>query len=120
MSFLKISLVMQHGDIETNPGSTYTIMKSVTAFYHQGRISISGETAGRQCLCNSIYAIAWLWFKNVGSWNEQDLNHILAEGNQLYQAKSTFSFLSTEDIPSSLKINETEINIVNFLTTTAV
>ena len=112
MSFLEISLLIQHGDIETNPGPAYTIMKSVTASYHQGDTTIFGDTAGRQCLCNSIYAIAWSLFKNVGLWNDKNLNHILVKGDQLYKAKNTVSFLSTEDLPSSVKVNEAEINIV--------
>ena len=58
MFFLKMSLLLQHGDIESNPGPTYTIVKSVTGTCHQGDIAIFGETAGRQCLCNSVYAIA--------------------------------------------------------------
>ena len=59
MSFLKINLLKQHGDVETNPGPTYGIMKSVTGTCHQGDIAKFGETAGKQCLCNALYAIAW-------------------------------------------------------------
>ena len=112
VSFLKMSLLIQHGDIETNPEPVYTLMKSVTASYHQGDISMFGETAGRQCLCNSIYAIVWSMLKTIGTWNEQDLNHILNEGDKLYKAKNTCNFLSTDDLPKSIKLNEAEFNVV--------
>ena len=78
MSFLKISLFIQNGDIETNLGPTYSILKSLTGRYHQGDIAMFGETAGLQCLCNSIYAICWSMIRRVGLWNKQDLDHILA------------------------------------------
>ena len=64
--FLKLSLLIQHGDVETNPGPPYSIMKSVTGTCHQGDIAKFGETAGRQCLCNAMYAIAWSIVKHIG------------------------------------------------------
>ena len=105
MTFFEINLLIQHGDIETNPGPTYTNMKSVTGTTHQGDITMFGETAGRQCICNAIYAIAWSMTRRIGLWNEQDLNYILVEGDQLYKAKNTSNFLSLEDLPGSVEIN---------------
>ena len=46
MSFLKLSLLMNDGDIESNPGPpSYTILKSVTGTINQANV-IFGETAG--------------------------------------------------------------------------
>ena len=112
VSFLKLSLLIQHGDVETNPGPPYSIMKSVTGTCHQGDIAKFSETAGRQCLCNAMYAIAWSIVKRIGLWTNIDLDHILNEGDQIYKLKNTFNYLTTEDLPESVKINETELIIV--------
>ena len=111
MSFLKISLLIQHGDVETNPGPKYNIMKSVTGTCHQGDIAKFGKTAGRQCLCNAMYAIAWSIVKRIGLWSQHDLDLILTEGNQIYKAKNTPNYLTTEDLPGSVKINGNELTV---------
>ena len=112
MSFLKISLLIQHGDVETNPGPTYSIMKSVTGTCHQGYIAKFVKTAGPQCLCNAMYAIAWSIVKRIGLWSQHDLDHILTEGNQIYKAKNTPNYLTTKDLSRSVKINEIELTVV--------
>ena len=74
MSFLKVNLLKQHGDVETNPGPTYSIIKSVTVTCHQGNIDKFGKTAGRQCLCNALYLIACSTVKRIGLWSKHDLD----------------------------------------------
>ena len=82
MTFLKMSLLIQSGDVEINPGpSTYTILKSVTGSFHQGN-SRFGTSAGSQCLCNALYAIGYSVYKRVGLWSKSDLDDILIFGNQ--------------------------------------
>ena len=100
MSFLKMSLLIQGGDVETNPGPTYSILKAVTGSYHQGN-SRFGDTAGSQCLCNALYAIGYS-VKRVGLWSKSDLDHILTFGNQLRQTINVDNFLSTDHLPESM------------------
>ena len=71
MSFLKMSLLIQHGDVESNPGPTYSILKSVSGTFHQGNIAKFDQTAGCQCFCNTLYAIAWSVVKRTGLWNKK-------------------------------------------------
>ena len=59
-----------------------------------------------------MYAIAWSIIKRVGLWSQHDLDHILTKGNQIYKAMNTSSYLTTDDLPESVIINETELTIV--------
>ena len=52
------------GDIESNPGPTYSILKAVKASYHQGNVRF-GCTAGNQCACNSLFALAWSIYEKL-------------------------------------------------------
>lgn len=49
---------LRSGDIETNPGPTCNIEKTVQGSFHQGNERF-GNTAGAQCACNSSYALCW-------------------------------------------------------------
>ena len=111
MSFLKMSLLIQHGDVESNPRPTYSILKSVSGTFHQGNIAKFDQTAGRQCLCNALYAIAWSVVKRTGLWNKNDLDHMLTEGDLIYKGMNTTNYLTTEDLPESVLINESELTI---------
>ena len=71
-----------------------------------------GETAGRQCLCNELYAIAWSTVKLLGLWSKHVLDHILTKGNQICKVKNTPSYLTTDDVPGSVKINEFVVTVV--------
>ena len=53
--------ILNVGDVESNPGLTYKILKVVQGSFHQGDIRF-GETAGRQCVCTTLYAIVWPTF----------------------------------------------------------
>ena len=55
--------LMIAGDVESNPGPTYNIVKSVKASFHQGN-PMFGLTAGIQCACNALFAICWSRIKN--------------------------------------------------------
>ena len=75
-------ILLVFGDIETNPGP-YTIIKSVQGSFHQGDPRL-GTNAGTQCVCNSLFAVAWSAIKNISFWNANDLDLILCEGTKLY------------------------------------
>ena len=47
----------QDGDIETNPGPTYNIERVLQGSFDQGNRELFYETAGIQCVCNSLYAL---------------------------------------------------------------
>ena len=51
--------LMIAGDVESNPGPTYNIIKSVKDSFHQGS-PMFGLTAGIQCACNALFAICWI------------------------------------------------------------
>ena len=72
LAFLKLLRLMCDGDIESNPGPTHAILKVVNASYHQGNIRF-GATAGNQCTCNSLFALAWSVIRKVAFWNTFDL-----------------------------------------------
>ena len=110
MSFLKLSLLLQNGDVESNPGPTYTILKSVSGSFHQGD-SRFGTTAGSQCLCNALYAIGYSVYKRVGLWNKSDLDNILTIGDQLRKVINKNNFLSTIDLPETVCVNGTDLQI---------
>ena len=110
MTFLKMSLLIQSGDVEINPGPTYTILKSVTGSFHQGN-SRFGTSAGSQCLCNALYAIGYSVYKRVGLWSKSDLDDILTFGNQLRQTINVDNFLSTDHLPESICVNSTDLQI---------
>ena len=67
LGFLKLLRLMCDGDIESNPGSTYSILKIVKGSYHQGNLRF-GSTAGNQCTCNSLFALTWSMLRKVAIW----------------------------------------------------
>ena len=117
MSLICISVVLAlvlrliiDGDIESNPGPTYVIEKAIYDSYHQGDQRF-GNTAGVQCACNSLYALCWSQIKKVYSWNTSDLDHILTEGDKLYETLNTFDMLSVDDLPHFAKMYDQNVQI---------
>ena len=49
------AILLQSGDIETNPGPTFSI-STVKGSFHQGNPKY-GRTAGTQCMCNSLVSL---------------------------------------------------------------
>ena len=66
-SALKLLILLTDGDIESNPGPTFEILKVVQGSFHQGHPKF-GHTAGVQCACNSLYALCWSTVKRVTVW----------------------------------------------------
>ena len=55
MSLLKITKLLADGDIESNPGPAYSLLKIVSGSFHQGHPKF-GHTAGVQCVCTALFA----------------------------------------------------------------
>ena len=53
--FTSIGLLQLSGDVESNPGPTYSIEKVIQGSFHQGNPRF-GKTAGVQCTCDSLFA----------------------------------------------------------------
>ena len=69
MYFRSISLLQLSGDVESNPGPTYSIEKVIQGSFHQGNPRF-GRTASVQCVCNSLFALCWSKVKTVSRWNK--------------------------------------------------
>ena len=74
--FSSIGLLQLSGDVENNPGPTYSIEKVIQGSFSQGNPRF-GRTAGVQCAFDSLFALCWLQVKTVSKWNKSDLNHVL-------------------------------------------
>ena len=86
MAFLKLSMLLLDGDIESNPGPvTYKIQKAVLGTFHQGH-SKFGSTSGIQCCCNALYAICFSLVKKVSIWKSWDLDYILENGDAVFKS----------------------------------
>ena len=73
LAFLKLSLLLLSGDIESNPGpapASNKIQKAVLGSFHQGHPRFS-DTSGIQCSCNALYAV--LFFYHQKSSNSEML-----------------------------------------------
>ena len=55
------------GDLEKNPGPSYTTEKFDLGAFHQGDGSF-GETADMQCACNSLFVLCWSRKRKVSIW----------------------------------------------------
>ena len=86
-------LLLLGGDIETNSRSTYAVDKTVLGTFHQGDQGF-GETAGAQCVCNSLYALCWSEIRQVSVWKPDDFYNILYQGDVLYKSLNVIDYLS--------------------------
>ena len=110
MSFLLIMMLLVAGDVESNPGPTYNILKIVKASYHQGN-PMFGYSVGKQCLCNALFAICWNQAKKVCFWNIYDLDYIFIKGDEMYKNLNLDRFLGPEDLPEQVEINGEEVKV---------
>ena len=107
--FLALLLVM--AGIETNPGpltrsSRRWVHVPVVGHHHQGLTTRFGpDSVGRQCVPNSVCAIAWSQLKNITHWTTDDIDHILDAGDALYNSLNVAAdLLCFADIPAQLHI----------------
>ena len=54
------------------------------SFYQGDEYQFGEYSHGRQCVTNSITAIAYAQMTDIASWNSHDLDFILKEGDCLY------------------------------------
>ena len=88
----------------------YTIVKLVQGSFHQGHTKF-GETAGRQCVCNALLAIAWSKIKKVSLWRSADLDYILIQGDFLYKSLCVQSYIDVDDIPERFNIDSHPVRV---------
>lgn len=103
MSFLKLMLLLCDGDIESNPGPTFSIVKSVLGNFHQGN-SKYGESAGTQCVANALYSIVWSTLHKVSLWTNWDLDYILDNGDILYKSLNVSGAIAFDQLPETIFI----------------
>ena len=80
--FVITAILLQSGDIETNPGPTFSI-STVKGSFHQGNPKY-GRTAGTQCMCNSLASLCYSKLIQPRYWTSQDVNNVLTFGNSEY------------------------------------
>ena len=52
--------------INYNMGDAYILVNNMQGSFHQGNVEKFGDTAGRQCTCMALFAIAYASFKSLG------------------------------------------------------
>ena len=110
MSFLKLSMLMNHGDIESNPGPAFDNKKSVLGSFHQAHAKF-GNSAGIQCSCNSLYAICFSIIKRVSLWKSLDIDYILENGDKIFKSIGIPRSLFMNELPRSIAIENTNIDV---------
>ena len=94
-----------------NKMPVYQISRVVNGTFHQGDSRFE-STAGRQCACNSLFAIFWSHIRPIARWNRHDLDRILTEGDQIYKSLNTNDYLSVDDLPTTIELNGYTSNII--------
>ena len=110
LACFKYIKLMRDGDIESNPGPTYSCVKVINGSYHQGDPRF-GITAGTQCACNSLFSICWSTIRRTALWNKLDLDFILIKGDAIYKCLNVNGHLSFDDLPRTVDIDSDTFNI---------
>ncbi|XP_052695810.1 uncharacterized protein LOC128174255 [Crassostrea angulata] len=80
--FVQNSECTQMHEIDCNVNDT-NFQTSVQGSFHQAH-PMFGDNAGTQCVANSLAGLAFEQFKSSKLWTTQDMNKILATGDELY------------------------------------
>jgi hypothetical protein len=112
------SLLIQSGDVETNPGPLmnvnlddlypYHIKYSLKGNLHQASPLFSGEYGGNQCVCNAIWALCELRLKvsdNNFPIDASVIDEILLKGDKLYGniiGLGEIRYLRINELPNKL------------------
>ena len=83
--------------------SFYNILKYIQGSFNQGHPEY-GETAGRQCVCNSIISVLWFKTRHVSLWRTSDLDYVLNNGDTLCKSLGIDKYLDIDDIPQQLHL----------------
>ena len=113
LSFLIKYLLFIQG-IETNPGPSYTIVKSIQGDFNQGDKKF-GATAGSQCAINSLVAICFSTIKKISFWSNIHLNFVLESGDTVYKNKGYVGYLTFQEMPDNIFLRGTQFSIVQLL-----
>ena len=103
---LKITKLLADGDMESNLGPSYSLLKTISGSFHQGHPKF-GKRAGAQCACNALFAIWWATVRKISIWESLDLDSILNYGDQLYKQVNKPGLISVEDLPNSVDTGNT-------------
>ena len=58
--------------INYNIRDEYILVESIQGSFRQVSVEKIGDTAGRQCICMALFAIAYASFKRLGVWKKCD------------------------------------------------
>ena len=103
-------ILLQSGDIETNPGPTFSI-STIKGSFHQGNPKY-GPTAGTQCMCNSLASLCYSKIILPRFWTTNDIDTVLTLGNSEYSRLGFVNdYLSFDDIPSTFNLGDHVIEL---------
>ena len=98
------------GDVELNP-APYKIIGLVQGSFNQGNVALLGETTGRQCACNALYAFCWSVVRDICCWKSVDLDYILVDRDQLHKSFKCQDYLNMDQLSRQVKIFEHTVNL---------
>ena len=103
--FVLTAILLACGDIETNPGPTFSI-SAVKGSSHQGDLKY-GRTAGTQCVCYSLASLCYSKIILPRYWTTKDIDSVLTFGNSEYSRLGFVNeYLSFDDIPATFNLGE--------------
>ncbi|XP_062574488.1 uncharacterized protein LOC134236336, partial [Saccostrea cucullata] len=77
----------------------------VQGSFHQGDVRF-GRNSGKQCVANSLSAIAHSKLKDLDEWDQTYLDNVLIEGNEIYTwIHGTNDLLLMSDLPEMIEIS---------------
>ena len=92
-------------------GDEYILVNSIQGSFHLGNVEKFGDTAGRQCTCMVLFAIAYASFKRLRIWKKCELDVILMNGDQLYKSLDRIDSLSVTDLPGTFQVGSVQVNV---------
>ena len=111
-SVLKLLKLLTDGDVESNPGPTFKILKVI----HKGLFTkVTQNLAillGYNVPVNSLYALCWSVIKRVSVWTKSDLDYVLENGDCLYKSLNTNLTLNVDDIPRNVTIEGCSLKVI--------
>ena len=110
--YTNFQMLILAGDIESNPGPSFKVLKSTFGAFNQGDTFRFGDTAGIQCACNSLVAICWSSIRRVGVWKPWDIDNILEHGDTLHKTVGKVRSLALDELPGVIEVCNHPIQVV--------
>ena len=101
------TILILAGDVELNPGHGCP-EKVICGSFNQGSPHFN-ESAGKQCVCNTLWSICFSNIKALHNWSQWDLDRVLTLGKELYEKLGFIHHLS---IPEKVGFNDTVFEII--------